>query len=359
MPDSTWRAAWATESVATPETTRVAQMGKIFGYTKGLHAVHLISVGVRLRLFHTLRDAQPGLTADSLASKHGLNAQYVRVWCEAACALELLDYQPGTGFRLAPFMDELLAQPEGTYYLGAIPEVHLSMSRDYDRYPVLFQTGGTFPYQEHDAVFLTGVAAATRSLPRMFLDAVVPKLPGLRARLDGGASILDVGCGGGGAIVEFASRFPKVRCVGLDVEANSIRMAQELIRGRGLEGRVQARLVTGDAWPADLAGAFDLVTTFLVLHEIRPELKGSVIAQCVRALRPGGQLLIFDERYPSGPAELRDPAQIYAVMAQWYELTWGNVVNTREEIQRLLAEHGLNIVDETALSRFYIVTAER
>jgi len=45
-------------------------------------------------------------------------------------------------------------------------------------------------------------------------------------------------------------------------------------------------------------------------------------------------------------------------MAQWYELTWGNIVSTREEIHALLARPGLQIVDETSLSRFYIVTAE-
>lgn len=359
MNESTRSTTWAKESVRSPETTRLAQMGKIFGYTKGLHATHLIDLGVKLGLFGALAEAPAGLSPDSLASKRGLHPQYARVWCETACALELLDYDPNAGFRLAPFMDEILGQPDGTYYLGGMPDTHLLVGRDYARYPALFRSGGVFPYQEHDAAFLQSVANATRSLPRMFLDAVMPRLPGLRARLEAGAAILDIGCGGGCAVVEFAERFPKVRCVGIDVEPNSIRMAQELIRSRGLGARVEARLVGGDAWPAEIAGSFDLVTTFLVLHEIRPELKAAVLGQCVRALRSGGQLLLFDERYPTGPAELRDPAQIYAVMAQWYELTWGNVINTREEIQALLAQHGLRVADETSLSRFYIVTAER
>jgi ubiquinone/menaquinone biosynthesis C-methylase UbiE len=103
----------------------------------------------------------------------------------------------------------------------------------------------------------------------------------------------------------------------------------------------------------------DLVTTFLVLHEIEPSRKDAVIARCVRALRPGGELLIFDERYPSRPTELRDPVQIYAVMAQWYELTWGNVIGTGEDIRALVRRHGLAVADETALSRFYVLTASK
>jgi hypothetical protein len=45
-------------------------------------------------------------------------------------------------------------------------------------------------------------------------------------------------------------------------------------------------------------------------------------------------------------------------MAQWYETTWGNVLNTREEITELLAGAGLTAMQETALSRFYIVVAK-
>jgi len=345
--------------VASPDTTRQAQMGKVFGYLKGIHAAHLIDIGVKLGLFDHLAQRPEGMTPEALATAARLHAPYVRSWCETACGLELLDYDPGTGYRFAPFMDELLGQPEATYYLGRFPDAHFQIARDYARYPECFRTGGVFPYQQHDEAFFRSIAEGLQTLPRMFLDAVVPKLPDLAARLEAGARILDVGCGGGYAIVEFAARYPHVRCVGIDVEPTSIGLAQALIRSRGLTDRVEGRVVDGAAWPEEFAGAFDLVTTFLVLHEIAPWLKDDVIRLCAWALRPGGQLLIFDERYPSGPGELRDPAQIFAVMAQWYEVTWGNIVNTREEIHALLARQGLRVADETSLSRFYIVTAEK
>jgi SAM-dependent methyltransferase len=351
-------AAWAQEAVVSPDATRQAQMGKIFGYTKGLHATHLIDIGSKLGLFERLAAAPGGLTPDGLADAADLYPPYARFWCEAACALELLDYDPSVGYRLAPCMDEILGQPAGTYYLGLFPDAHLQVARDYARYPDFFRTGEVHPYQQHDHPFFESIAGATRTLPRMFLDAVLPKLPTLSDRLTAGATILDVGCGAGYALVEFAERYPQVRCVGIDVEPASVQMAQELIRERGLVDRVEARLVEDAVWPDGLTGAFDLVMSFLVLHEIHPDLKDVILGQCVRALRPKGQLLIFDERYPSTPGELRDSAQVFAVMAQWYELLWGNIVNTREEIHAMLAQQGLRVVDETALSRFYIVTAE-
>ncbi|MBI3967021.1 MAG: class I SAM-dependent methyltransferase [Chloroflexi bacterium] len=360
LPEFAGRAsAWEVEAVTSAATYRAAQMGKVFGYLKGLHATHLIDIGVKLGLFQHLANSPAGLPAQALAAALALDPKYVRFWCETACALELLDYDPAAGFRLAPGMDEILGDPDGTYFVGLFPNVHLLLARDYERYPELFRTGGVFPYQEHDAPFFCSVACGTSTLPRMFMDAVLPKLPALQARLEKGGTVLDVGCGGGHALVAFAERFPNVACVGIDVEPTSVRAAQELIQARGLAHRVEARVVTGADWPTDLVQAFDLVTSFLVLHEIHPDLKSTVIGRCARAIRPGGQVLIFDECYPSSPSKLRDSAQIFAVMAQWYELTWGNVVNTREEIHALLSTQGLRIVDETSLSRFYIVTAEQ
>ena len=347
---------WQAEAVVTPETTRQEQMGKVFGYVKGLHATYLIEIGTQLGLFSELASAPQGLAPGALAEQRGLHAEYVRLWCETACALELLDYNPPL-FRLAPYMDELLGDPEATFYVGLFPQIHLLTTRDYARYPALFASGDVYPYQAHDEPFLRSVAAATQTLPRMFLEAVLPKLPRLQERLEAGATVLDVGCGGGHALVSFAERYPKVRGVGIDIEPHSVEMAQDLIRSRGLEGRLEARCIEGAAWPSEYEGAFDLVTQFLVLHEIQPDLKPAVLTQCAQALRPDGLLLCFDECYPSRPSALQDPAQVFSVIAQWFEMTWGNRINTREEIHDLLQGRGLRVVDETTLARFYIVTA--
>jgi SAM-dependent methyltransferase len=351
--------AWANEAVTTPDTTRPGQMAKIFGYMKGLHATHLMDIGREMGLFERLAAKPEGMRPEILAGESELHPPYVRQWCETACALELLDYDPMYGYRLAPFMDGLLGRPDATYYVGGFAGNHLLVARDYARYPELFRSGATYPYGAHDETLLRAVPQGTSALPRMFMDAVMPRLPGLQETLSIGARVLDVGCGAGHALVEFATRFPTIRCVGIDVDAVAVGLANTLIAERGLCGRVGVQQVDSAMWPDDFAGQFDLVTTFLVLHEIRPDLKDEVLGQCVRALAPGGRLLLFDERYPSRPGELRDPVALFAVMAQWYELTWGNVIDTREDIHARLARQGMRIVDETSLSRFYIVTAEK
>src|SRR5438105_1764514 len=83
------------------------------------------------------------------------------------------------------------------------------------------------------------------------------------------------------------------------------------------------------------------------------------VAAVSRALKPGGQFVIFDETYPTTDAELRTMPTRFAALAQWFELTWGNRLNTKPELASLCASAGLALVDETSFSRFYIGVAEK
>lgn len=337
------------------ELTRTDAMSRLFGYVRGFHATYLMDIGNRLGLFQALRGSL-GMTPEELAQALKLDPFYITKWCETAYSLELLEHDPNAGFRLGPFIDDLLGNPEHTYFIGGFPNVHLLVAQDYAEYPERFRDGGKVPYQEHGSAFFAGVAEGTRSLPKMLLDAVVPKLPELERKLRAGGKLLDVGCGGGFAVCEFAERYPALSAVGIDIESESLRLAQQLVDQRGLGQRVRIEQPPEDGRARE---TFDFATMFLVLHEIAPEHKAKVLDGCAAALNPGGTLLILDECYPDSIEGLRDPTVAFSVMAQWFEMTWGNVINTRSEIRELLEGAGFSVLNETKLSRFYIVVAEK
>lgn len=330
------------------------QSARVFGFMRGLHATHFLDLGVRLGLFEAL--AAGPLTPEALAAARGFHAPYVRAFCDLGFHLEVLD-RDGTVFRLAPHMDRLLARPGDAFYLGGFPRVHLTVSRDYERYPEAFRTGGVHPYQAHDRDFLEDVAGATRMLPAQLLETLAPRMPSLIVKLMAGGRVLDVGCGAGHALIAFAHRFPRVRGVGIEIEPVSAALARAHIRERGLEERLQVF----EGWNGAAAekGGFDLVTQFLVLHEIRPEEKAEVIGRCADALAPGGLLVLFDECRPVDDASAREPMLGFAIVAQWFELVWGNVINTREEILALLRGASLQPADDVAVGRFRILTARK
>ncbi len=106
-------------------------------------------------------------------------------------------------------------------------------------------------------------------------------------------------------------------------------------------------------------GRYDIITMFLVVHEIVPEAKDIVLASAARALAPGGSLVIFDEAYPDTDAALRTMPSRFSAVAQWFELTWGNEIDTAAELRDRCTRAGLRLADETTFSRFTILVAEK
>jgi SAM-dependent methyltransferase len=333
------------------EDSIAEQINKIFGYLRGFHATYYLDIGMRLGLFQALSESPRH--PEEIASALGLHLSYVRSFCETGYHLDILE-RDGDLYHLAPHMNRLLASPDDTFFLGGFPRVHLTVAQDYSLYPELFKSGGVFSYQAHNSRFLEDVAGATKTLPRMFLEIVGPKLPDVIKRLEDGGRFLDVGCGAGHALVTFAERFPRSSGVGIEIEPVSAEMARAEVQLHKLDNRIQIYKdwnITGG-----YEERFDLVTQFLVLHEIQPELKQGVLEQCAAALKLGGVLLLFDECYPDDE-KFRDPIRGFSVVSQWTELTWGNIINTRAEIHALIARAGLTLGDETELSRFHILTA--
>ena len=340
----------------TAESPTLAdQVSKLYELIAGYHATHMIEIGHQLGTWAALTE-DPGLTSAELAARLGTDDFYTDVLCRTAFAFEILD-RDGPGWRMGPHFDQILGDPESSFYLAAAAGVHMEVGKDYPDYLRHFREGTVRPYQEHDAAFMREVAEALKALPRIFLDLVLPQLPVLEQRLEKGGRVLDVGCGGGWAVVQIAERFSGVTCLGVDVEPYSVGLAQQLISDRGLAERCEARVLTVDE--LDEAGTFDVATSFLVVHEIAPDLKPGAFESVARALKPGGFFLIFDEVYPVTDEDLRRMPSRFAALAQWYELTWGNVVDTRAGLHELCDQAGLQVIDETGFSRFHIVVAEK
>jgi SAM-dependent methyltransferase len=335
--------------------TLADQVSRLYDLIAGYHVTHLLEIARELGVWEVLVRA-PGRTSEGLATELGTDPFYTDVLCRTAFSFGLLERE-GPGWRMAAHFDQILGDPESSFYLACAPRVHMVLGEDYHDYVALFRAGTTRPYQEHGEAFMREVAEALKTLPRIFLDLVLPRLPGLGARLEEGGRVLDVGCGGGWALVQIAERFPRTTCVGIDVEPYSVELARRLIEERGLTGRCQARAQSVDQVGEE--GAYDVATSFLVVHEIAPSLKPTAFAAVARALKPGGHFLIFDEAYPETDAALQTMPTRFAALAQWYELTWGNVVDTRTTLHERCREAGLEVAEETAFSRFTITVAQK
>ena len=92
--------------------TADAQTEKIFAWRRGFNAMHLIDIGVDVGLFKALAATPEGISSSDLAQQLNLNAHFVNVWCTTAYSFELLEADEATRqFKLAPFIDKILASP--------------------------------------------------------------------------------------------------------------------------------------------------------------------------------------------------------------------------------------------------------
>ncbi len=322
------------------------QVAKIFAWRRGFNTIFLIDIGVDLGLFKALADEPDRSTAD-IAKKLKLNAHYVDVWCMTAFGLALLDADAQRRFRLAPHMDKILASPGHPRDLTGYVRLGTAfLTEDFARCREAFRTGETVPFQGRSHAFADTIGEAIGGLHAATARKLLPDLAGMRQTLESGGRVLEVGCGTGRFLMQLAGAWPKVRCTGADIDPTGIEIARNKIAMAGLEQRVEVMESDVAKLPA---ASYDAVVMIEVLHEIAPQIRQHVINGCAHVLKPGGWLLIVDETYPSTLEEARKPEFQFPLQTGFEELTWGNVIPTREEQEQLFANAGFKRAAERSL----------
>lgn len=316
------------------------QRAKLQAYERGFFAIHLMKMGIELGLFTRLMSYESGISPAALAGELGLHEPYVNGWCKTAYHLEILDCDEEGRYSLAAHMDALLADNQSPYYFGPTVQMRVHHSAEHLKaYSQYFQGGGTItPVADSEEFSKAQKAMSDQGIPTAYVLLVVPSIPGLQERMNAGLRILDVGCGSGLLMIQLARAFPNCEFVGVDVDRFGIEDARRRIRDSGMEGRVSAEVI--DAGSVGYSGEFDLANMCLVLHEIDQDSKRSSIANCHRALRDSGEMVVFDFAYPDRLHDLRKPEFTAGIIDQFNELTRGSEILPFAAKEQLLLEHG-------------------
>jgi ubiquinone/menaquinone biosynthesis C-methylase UbiE len=122
-------------------------------------------------------------------------------------------------------------------------------------------------------------------------------------------TILDVGCGGGGAVRKLAHIATEGQVCGIDYSEESVRIAAKTNKRLIETGRVEIRRgsVSSLPFPDDM---FDLVTA-IETHYFWPDLVNDM-REVLRVLKAGGTLIMMGGEYKGGKYDERN--------ARWVEL---------------------------------------
>ncbi|MGD9137955.1 MAG: class I SAM-dependent methyltransferase [Desulfobacterales bacterium] len=107
-------------------------------------------------------------------------------------------------------------------------------------------------------------------------------------------AVLDVGCGGGGALRDMASTFPNAKLYGIDYSQEMVLLAKRVNKKLFQKGRVEINQSSVSYLPFS-DNTFDLVTAFEAYY-FWPDLHRD-LQEIKRVLKPGGTLLLVNEVY--------------------------------------------------------------
>ena len=284
--------------------TREAYLQRMNDAVLGAFDIASTYLGVKLGFYRSLAEDGPATAAD-LAKRTGTNERLTREWLEQQGATELLLATNDSGtwrFALPPGHADLLLDPD---VVDGVASTMLSLVSDLVQLPRLvesFRTGVGIPYADYGPDQAEGQAMGTRPIYRSEIQTWFAAVPDLERRLaDGGARVLDIGCGVGWSSVSIAQAYPGATVLGVDLDPGSITAAQQVAETEGVAERVtfEVRDV------ATLSGAgYDVATMFEMLHDLARPVEVLRVAR--EALAPGGVVVVADEPVGdtyAGPAD--------------------------------------------------------
>ena len=180
-------------------------------------------------------------------------------------------------------LDESLAMPG--YYTendeAGLDDIHL-MPGGYWRESLVGPI-----YERGGALYRTPWRVGYTASPPAALVEFAKGAPPARYR-----RILDVGCSFGGSTMAFRAAYPNAEeIVGLDLSAPALRWAHISAEERGLAITYEQ----GDATKMKHDdSSFDLVTGFLLAHEVTAKVLDRILSEAYRVLRPGGHIRFLD-----------------------------------------------------------------
>jgi 2-polyprenyl-3-methyl-5-hydroxy-6-metoxy-1,4-benzoquinol methylase len=230
-------------------------------------------------------------TSAELAKAGGIHERYAREWLGAMATAGYVRYDPAARrFVLPAEHVPALAQEGGPMYFGGAHQMLLGTLGVLDQLTTAFKQGGGVSQPAYSEDWWAGMERFTAGwFENLLLQEWIPAMPRVRAALEQGADVADVGCNRGRALMKLAAAFPRSRFVGYDIFEPAIRLAKERAAAAGVADRI--RFEHRDV-ANGLPEQFDIITTFDVVHDAVDPL--GLLRSIRQALRPHGTYVCLD-----------------------------------------------------------------
>ena len=280
------------------ETRRDALAGRLMGAALGALDLQAVYLGDRLGLYRALADDGPATPAE-LAGRAGIHARYAREWLEHQAVGSILDVDDVAAdpdarrYSLPDGHAAVLIEPDSPWLVAPVSRFIVGTASNMPAVIDAYRTGKGVDWADYGPDVIEAQEGLNRPQFANFVGDWISALPDIAAELrDGGGRVADVACGTGWSSISIARAFPGIHVDGIDIDAGSIERATAHAEREGMTDRVS--FLFADAANAEGAGRYDLVTIFEAVHDMAQP--AEVLAAARKLLKPGGAVLIGDER---------------------------------------------------------------
>ncbi|HKD73025.1 MAG TPA: class I SAM-dependent methyltransferase [Candidatus Acidoferrum sp.] len=225
----------------------------------------MVVIGEKLGLYKALA-ARP-MGSSELALKTQTDERYLREWLASQAAGGYITYDEKTGkFSLSTEQAFTLANEDSPAYLPGAFELALASLAAVPRITESFRSGKGMGWHEHQEGVFHGCEKFFRpGYAANLVSTWIPALQDVKAKLEAGARVADVGCGKGASTLLLAKAFPKARFFGFDYHDKSIEAAREYAKRDGIADRVTFEVAKAKEFPGR---DYDFVAVFDCLHDM-------------------------------------------------------------------------------------------
>lgn len=263
----------------------------------------LTLLGDQLGLYRALAEGGP-LRSQQLADSTHLAERWVREWLyQQACMQQVSYNEADDTFYLTREARAVLADESHPAYLGGMFQSVVSIYDTVDQLPDCFRTGVGQSFDDKGENCACGIERMSKKFQNDHLvPDLLPRLESVIDKLEAGALVADVGCGGATSTIAMARAFPNSTFIGYDISQHALNRARNNINGAGVKNislhNPVDRPLPGDA-------SFDLITTFDVIHD---STHPAQLIEAIRAsLKDDGTWLCADVKgFPSFAENLKD-----------------------------------------------------
>jgi SAM-dependent methyltransferase len=248
-----------------------------------------VVIGDKLGLYQAL--ASGPATPAELADRTSTHERYVTEWLAAQAASGYVSYDPDGGrFSLSEEQEFALAHEDNPVYLPGAFQVMVAAVKDEPKVTQAFRSGNGVGWHEHDPDLFAGTERFFRAgYAANLVASWIPALDGVKAKLEAGAQVADVGCGHGASTILMAQAWPHSSFIGFDYHQPSIERAQKAAAKAGVADRCRFEVATATAYPG---AGYDLVAIFDALHDMGDPVGAA--AHVRQTLAPDGTFMLVE-----------------------------------------------------------------